>query len=358
MRVPLPRMWGTFVIRGDDGRVIIVDREGEFDSGVPKAEEARGKRWVKAQSTRSSVVLKEPSITLSSPPRAGREGAQSKKEKHGHSHRRKRPHHSHLLSPPLEPLMPIEESEYEEEYELSCGEDVASPTGFFMTGGASGWPSRAPTLTASPEKLEPPPRSPTSSWPTPTHSTTTSVASSKLDRDETRSWTMDGLERSHRSESSHHSRRSSKSQTSRKQIKDDMSTRSYSTYKAPTVEEGRDTCSESVPSFDPKGWSGSAREHRSTKSSVNSCRAASENSWDGFEKKKTASEVSVAGSGSERSSLRGRSRSSGRARTEDVGWSSGSANGFDEDNETYLNEKWGGTRVRVCSRRTRVGGWE
>jgi hypothetical protein len=43
---------------------------------------------------------------------------------------------SHLSS--AKTLMPISESEYEEGYLQSDDEDMGSPTGFMMTGGASG----------------------------------------------------------------------------------------------------------------------------------------------------------------------------------------------------------------------------
>jgi len=34
------------------------------------------------------------------------------------------------------------------------------------------------------------------------------------------------------------------------------------------------------------------------------------------------------------------------------------ANGYDEDDETYLNESWDGVPVRVGSRKGSGGGWE
>jgi len=146
VRVPVPRVWGTFVIRGDHGRVIVVERDGEFDSGMPKVEEeAQGKRWVKAESTAPSEVLKKPSTRMDARPCVGRE-----------------------------------------DRELSGGADDASPTEFVMTGGASGWPSSAST-----------------------------------NRDDADSWPMGRGD--------------------------------CSTYKAPTVEDGRNTSSESVVSVDQKG---------------------------------------------------------------------------------------------------------
>jgi hypothetical protein len=59
VKVPAPLRWGTFIIKADDGRVIVIDEDGEFDSGLvkPVADEddkekvREGKRWVKAASS-------------------------------------------------------------------------------------------------------------------------------------------------------------------------------------------------------------------------------------------------------------------------------------------------------------------
>ena len=171
------------------------------------------------------------------------------------------------------------------------------------------------------------------------------------------------------------------------------------------------------------GWGGSAKGSvwRGSRASIKRLSAQSwgindvqsnngSHDWDGFERPKTTSEVSVAGSGSEQSwpasqhsqhthgsrhtHQTRRSHASHRSRKHSqTGWegsqhskhtnsndgwgrsnarsasswvnasSAGSspvkyANGFDEPNETYLNETWGGVPVRVASRRTSVAGWD
>jgi len=49
--IPMPPQWGTFVIKAEDGRVIVVDKDGEFDSGPQKAVSEQQRPWVKAAST-------------------------------------------------------------------------------------------------------------------------------------------------------------------------------------------------------------------------------------------------------------------------------------------------------------------
>jgi hypothetical protein len=45
-------------------------------------------------------------------------------------------------------------------------------------------------------------------------------------------------------------------------------------------------------------------------------------------------------------------------RTESEGGDEMYVNAYDEDNKTYLNENWGGVKVRVGSRRESVAGWD
>ncbi|KAI8933161.1 hypothetical protein NX059_009802 [Plenodomus lindquistii] len=436
--VPVPRQWGSFVITGEDGRVIVVDGEGEFDSGVrgQGREEKRreGPRWVRAPERRGEMGVRDDGV-----PRRER-----KEKRHRRSHRCKKGHCACVPAPPLKPLTTIAESEHEEMDQVSDGEDPVSPTGFFMTGGASGWPSREATSVASPARSEAHVRSSPGAWPSPPLSPIRSTAPSKHSSDQSSSWLGELEDRSARSLSSHHSNKSPKTRRSRRHEIDNMSTKSYSTYKAPTVEDALSTSSQSARSSKHVGWVDSAQDddtwgerkeaskkgsdvswNGSKKSSVSgwssSRKAASENSWDGFEKNKTASEISVAGSGSERSTLSSRAPSqalsdlsgkvsthgshrshrseksgtslpgwdgsqvskkrwsSEKAHVDDDGWggetsqsgwdgsemsgkrygagSNGSANGFDEADETYLNENWGGRRVRVGSRQTSVAGW-
>ncbi|CAI9628705.1 unnamed protein product [Alternaria burnsii] len=153
--VPVPPQWGTFVIKADDGRVIVVDKDGEFDSGPQKALSEQPKHWVKAASTVESASLAKGAVPHSTTmqrtsSRQTKERSKEKKQKSGSgkSVKNNRSRRSHLSSPKT--LTPISESEYEEGYLHSGGEDMGSPTGFMMTGGASGWPSsRATSVSVS-----------------------------------------------------------------------------------------------------------------------------------------------------------------------------------------------------------------
>ncbi|KAH4033962.1 hypothetical protein HBH92_127500 [Parastagonospora nodorum] len=456
--IPLPRRWGTFTIKADDGRVIVVDEDGEFDSGPQLQQEPR--KWVKAPTTASI------------PP--SEERRESKKKHLG----------------PIKSLMPIPESEYEEGYVLEGEEDLMSPTGFFMTGGASGWLERS----VSPVKfrqssrrsnsLKPasPIRSLPGSWPSPPLSPSKGASVSDISTSSAEPW---GGAKSRSSKKSHRSSRHGD---------DNVSTESYSTYKLATVEDAADTSSANGSLVKEGGWSGSQKSkgdewdggpdgnetgwgghkqasengwdgsknissssikssHRSSRPADNTdiwseqplpssialeqtlpsgiwpeqplrsgvrpeqplpsthlapsivqnwigdhgktvseasthkprshrhkhhsrsrsrglsahLAALSEASWDGFEKPKTMSDVSVAGTGSERSWPESRQRSRRSNRTDNWGGSqeanvgertdsesgrgSRYENGYDEDNGTYLNGSWSGVKVRVRSRR-------
>ncbi|KAF2852089.1 hypothetical protein T440DRAFT_467323 [Plenodomus tracheiphilus IPT5] len=322
-----------------------------------------------------------------------------------------------------------------------------------MTGGASGWPSRDGTAIASSVRSEAHGRSLPGSWPSPALSPVKSTFVSQQSSDDSISWAVDNECHSKRIESSNRSAKSHMAHRSTRHEIEHISTKSYSTYKAPTVEDAHNTSSESASSLQQPGWGGvtykegdwqgdkkgsGASWNRNKKSDTNgrgaSSKAASNNSWDGFEKNKTDSEVSVAGSGSEKSALSslapshrgaktsthrshrsGRSRASNidfgaqtgwggsevsrktwggeKGRIDDDGWgdrggdetseggchvngsqhgsgrrrrrraggSKGSANAFEEPDETYLNENenenWRGTPARVGSRQTSVAGW-
>lgn len=503
--VPVPPKWGTFVIKGDDGRVIVVGEDGEFDSGVKAkdGDEQLGK-WVKAPTTVSVVSKPAPKLSRS---------------KHGKSRSKK-----DLLQSPIKELTAIPESEYEDIHQPSVvGKDLGSPTGFFMTGGASGWPSRAATSvaspaksklvsrhssTASPVKLASSTHSPPGAWPSPLPSPTRSTIVSE--RSSTKKASVNSW-------GERHSHRSDKSDKSWKKDVDTVSVRSHSTYKPVTVEDAADTSSSEIlkPVHDvewggshagsAKSWAGSKKSSQrsnssekkasvsgwesspqgSVKSSRHSTKAPnshawtnlqptnaepfaapaslqnwvgarletvssasdtstrrtrrqrsqshrshshapseqqwsgseqyddrlSEVTWDGYEKTKTLSDVSVVGTGSERSSRAPsqhsqrshethRSHKSHRSSTHGApenwtgsehswaqsqkanvdgwggeetdgdgegGWSGSQegrgegsrlSNGYDEDNETYLNEDWSGVKVRVRSRRVSGSGWD
>ncbi|KAJ4377394.1 hypothetical protein N0V83_000219 [Neocucurbitaria cava] len=482
----LPPKWGPFVIREENGRVTVIDEDGEFDSGpLEDAEKERteGMRWIRVtssteptsvtSSTEVSTLLSSSLSTqsiYSHDAKAPRPREKDKKHsRRSQSHKRKKAHHHR--HPPT-PLTTMLESDYEDGYQLSGGEDnVMSPTQFFMTGGASGWPSSrtstsvaAPAAKAttpygssnhdSPVKSRSPVCSPPGGWPSsplpsPVKSVVVSEQSWGGGNDNRNAWGEDDSqpkERSERSSSSYRSERSNTSRTSRRgQGFENTSTRTYSVYRAPTVQDASETSSEGMMRrYVQTGWGGSLksgsgkqavrnRKDQNTDYSAGSSHAGSEQDlggndersgtgWDGYERVKTVSEVSVVGTGSLRSSRESHSQapsrqtatacshssrpashahsdlgsqmgwgggsrasrqswSSEKARVDDDGWggsqqksseggranssskrgsekASRYANAYDEDNETYLNENWGGTPVRVGSRQTRVAGWD
>ncbi|CAN9206140.1 unnamed protein product [Alternaria alternata] len=152
--VPMPPQWGTFVIKADDGRIIVVDKDGEFDSGPQKALSEQPKHWVKAASTVESASLAKGPVPHSTPmhrmsSRQTKERSKQKqKQKSGTEKSMKNNKSRRSCLSSSKTLTPISESEYEEGYLHSDGEDMGSPTGFMMTGGASGWPSSRATSVA------------------------------------------------------------------------------------------------------------------------------------------------------------------------------------------------------------------
>jgi hypothetical protein len=326
--IAIPPQWGTFVIKAEDGRVIIVGKDGEFDSGPQKAPSEPPERWVKAPST---IVSPSPT-EVSHPPSPPKhrttantskdhteEKQKEKESRHeGKKHKHKKSHHSHLL-PPVKALTPISESEYEDGYLPSGGEDIGSPTGFMMTGGASGWPSTAVKSVVSPassvgggydymipnspvrsisqgyryvipdsdgyeyaipdtpSKSKPasPVRSPPGSWPPPPVSPVKSKSKALSENSWSGSkyedaWKVISPTHSHRSKRSHRTSKSEKSHRSRKH-EDTHSVKSHSTYRAPTVEDAANTSSEEKEDYIKTGWGGSVD-------------AASVQSWKGSQK--------------------------------------------------------------------------
>ncbi|KAJ4993384.1 hypothetical protein SVAN01_00932 [Stagonosporopsis vannaccii] len=162
--VPKPVKWGVFVIKAEDGRVIVVDEKGEWDSGpVGRAggegaegegeeqETAGAKRWVRAASTLSADTPPFPTASVHMKATAATSGMH-KSTRRGRCEGGKRtsgdPIPSHQGSPPT----PILESEYSfDPHDTVPSTPLASPTDFFMTGGLSAWPSR----TASLERTDP-----------------------------------------------------------------------------------------------------------------------------------------------------------------------------------------------------------
>jgi hypothetical protein len=368
--IPLPPRWGTFIIKADDGRVIVVEEHGEFDSG-PKAEkEESGNKWVKAPTTIS--------LPLSTP-------YSSEQECDKRPHKGKKKHKN--VPEPIKMLTTILESEYEEDGDqASVGEDLMSPTDFVMTGGAGGWPSRHTSPVRSlielghssrhsarksltKEKLESPVRSLPGSWPSPLQSPTKSVISVS-----DRSTSTGNSVQSWGKQSSRHSRGCKEFHKYSRHDGDNVSMRTHSTYKPPAVEDAPDTSSENASALKAGAWDKShksnsgdwggskigskhgssskkgsekswkaaneetweteqpdsennhassivqnwvsdrikttsdasthksrSRQHRNHNGSRSKSHVSSEASWDGYEKPKTMSEVSVAGTESERS---------------------------------------------------------
>jgi len=494
----LPR-WGIIVIRADDGRVIVVDEDGEFDSGtMVETGNERPKPWVKAASTVTPPSSTATSVPLP-PPKHQIPSSTPKSLVKDHSNKEASTwKHKKSQRSPLGILVSIPESEYEDGY-LPATEPVGSPTNFLMTGGASGWPSRANTYSAPPtvsvrdgyndivtrpkgrkvregyRYVRPKAHGKTGNSGYEYGQTSTDGISKTASE---QSWNSGQLENAWEGRKASHGRgserlhqhsSSGKSRNGKKEG-DDVSMKSYTTYKAPTVEDAPDTASEdnasagwgrggkksssvqtslnmkklnepawNVPhphtwatggktpgeqswddrpkAADNPGWTGiqpsvfpDRHAHSPTWSPV---RPSSGATWDGFERLKTLSDVSVVGSGSERESQGSRnwsrassgppstlkSRPSHRNSTtwedDQIGqaggqaskrsqpkvhrskewsdsqaesWSGGHkvttgvdggwdadgatkyANGFDEDNETYLNDNWGGIPVRVGGR--------
>lgn len=150
--VPAPLKWGTFVIKGDDGRVVVIDDRGEYDSGtVEQTLEApvEGKRWVKAARSPSppACVLLPPgedNITRSSTKKEKSRSRRDSKVKTSRSSAKGRRR-------PIA-LSPVPESEHSTSHPVKPS--PASPTQFFMTGGLGEWPS--PTIASRPPSLSPP----------------------------------------------------------------------------------------------------------------------------------------------------------------------------------------------------------
>lgn len=442
--ISLPPRWGTFVIKADHGRIIVIDEDGEFDSGPLQQQEL--KKWVEAP-----TAIELPSLPSVSP---------SEKKIH-----KDKENYRYQLEP-SKSLTTISESEHKHIHQPSISGHSMSPTGFSMTGGASEWPSGTVSSIGSPikskrssrhsfvsspgkDKSRSPLRSPPGGWPSPP--LLGKKGNSIVSTSTVQSW---GEEKSC---CSHKNTKSSRHDV------DNTSNKTYSTYKPAAVEDAPDTSSENNSMLQAKAcnysqknsassWGGSNRvnehscidsrqgsrktlphsgkpranvnthgasvqnwvsDHVKTVSEASTqsrsirdrsqtiFRVPSEISWDGYEIPKTMSEVSIAGTGSERSwshsqtssrhSQDRRSKGSSRqghkssTRGSSTGWQDsehswrGSQkaivgervdtkhgprwdNGkeYDVDSKTYLNED--GVRVRMgsrsWSRRESVSGWE
>lgn len=382
--VPLPREWGTFVIREKDGRVVVVDKEGEFDSG---AQQQPRRAWIRDESTgpaseTESVRGDGEQLRLEQQMGSGWSQGSSKTARRRH----KEFGWNSSQGSPTKVLSPISESECESGC-LSSGSKTTRLPRDFMMSGANAWsphtrPSAMSTVDSASE-----------SWD---YGTSKSVAEmvkkgyrhvKPVSRESKRAgdaWKVDGPEHWYRKNGSTSSSKSKRS------------TKSCSTYKAPAVEDASSTSLggdgrnlphpytwATSPANSPGNWSRGSKsadnpawtdiqayfsQQHVLNNSATTC-SSSEVTWDGFERDKTLSDVSIAGSSSTRGcpsnkSMQSNHDDTGRRSTSreqrradnQHGWeahgSSGRgtvryANGFDEDNATYLNANWGGTPVRV-----------
>lgn len=429
--VPLPRRWGTIVIKDGGGRVIVVDEEGEFDSrSMMEDGNKEGGKWIKAATAVSGSSVE------------GQDRVRKDKRK------------KKKLPEPANVLPSIQESEYEEVPADDTAEtDIMSPTDFFMTGGASGWPipkassiAYSSTKSFSKSKKGSPMRSLPGSWPSPPQSPTKNLpvsGTSSVASSSKQSWGK---------ESSHHSYGSRRSQNSLRHNGDNVSVKTYSTYKPAAVEDAPDTSSDNPsvlqdtewPDYhktsagwgsgkgstsstsskrsSAKGWKGAEEtwvnneqqdipamqdwtgqrvktaieaSSRASHHQIQRSHTPSEASWDGYERPKTESEVSVVGTDSERywpgsqlssrhSRVSDESRQysrSGSMHESHVGWGdsdgwggsqtanvdgwegtgmgSGSGIGKDDIDETSEEgEDWSSLNIKVKSRRESVGEWQ
>ncbi|UPX19614.1 uncharacterized protein EKO05_0009872 [Ascochyta rabiei] len=226
VKVQAPVKWGTFVIRGELGRVIVVDAEGEFDSGVHGVggdDVAGRKRWVRVGSGVEA---------LSSTRRSDRGEGWAAMVGAQHEH----------LPPVAEPKLAYSHND------TVTISSPASPTAFLMTRGLSGWPSR----TVSPRATS----------PTVPHAIT---------------WASTSVP-----------------QTPPTNTK--RTSRSPANFPTSDRNAGRSSDGSDV------GWGGSKSAPNPGWGSDSDCDDKDDKeSWDGFERRKTASEVSVVGSVSDRS---------------------------------------------------------
>ena len=376
--VPLPREWGTFVIREKDGRVVVVDEEGEFDSGAQQQQPRWA--WIKA-SEAESVREDGEQLRLEQHMGSGRSEGSAKTARRRH----KKFGRCSNQGLPTKVLAPIPEFECESGCLSSGSETTRSPAEFMMSGTNAWSPHTQPSAVSTVDSAS-------ESWD---YRSSKSVAEmvrkgyrhvkpvSRESRRAGDAWEVDGPDHWYQNNGS----------TSSKSKK---STKSCSTYKAPAVEDASSTSlggdarnlphpytwatspSNSVGNWsrrrkaaDNPAWTGTqaypSQQH--VLNNTPTTHSSSEVTWDGFERDKTLSDVSIAGSSSthgcpSNKSMQSNHHDTGRRSTSreqrradnQHGWEAhGSSrrgtvrygNGFDEDNATYLNANWGGTPVRV-----------
>ncbi|KAK7188945.1 hypothetical protein PSPO01_05054 [Paraphaeosphaeria sporulosa] len=178
VRIPKPLTWGTFVIEGSDGRVVVVDKEADYDSGRPgereemgarerEYEERIGKRKAKDAARREKESDKEVKVRAAVEARERREREEEEKARAqaaSGDQQRKDEHRRHRCRQPSSRLLaPIPEAHTPEESVT----DIVSPTKFFMTGVRSepfSTTHRHTMLSAKPPSLS---KYPPGAWPVP-----------------------------------------------------------------------------------------------------------------------------------------------------------------------------------------------
>lgn len=370
VKVCVPRKWGTFVIKEKEtGRVVVVGRDGEFDSGPrvlkkSPTEKERGqgtdkyKRkertgWIRAAPL--SPAVPPPKETETLPPtylqateRNRAKSTASTYEKDDHSLKKNK------TPRPAKTLSRILESVHEDPGTKDDTTAIPSPTGFFMTGGASGWPSRMGTSVAPPSLVSSltsktksrraeSRRSRTEShasvpgaWmqsraqslaPEDSVSSVEVVSSVKLDKgwgsEKAVGWDVASV-------TSHGSRKA--------RLKGgDGSVKSYSTYRPPTVEDAPSVSSTDLKIGEEVGWSGSIKSVKSTK---NPRDKRSEKNWNTGSQAANSQEWSGSAKASEKSRH-------GSTKAESARWS-GSIKGVDvdswvADSQATSKQHWGGS---------------
>ena len=141
VRISVPGPWGVFVIKDEEGRVIVVDADGEYEGGGGADAEQVREGWGSlaarkrdgGESWSNEGFDEELGMRLSrhdewkEPPEEGTKKSRSSRR----SHRAKTPS-----------LLTESESSTNKDFKPS---PPASPTRFLMTGAQSGWPSPTPS---------------------------------------------------------------------------------------------------------------------------------------------------------------------------------------------------------------------
>lgn len=248
--VPVPRQWGPFVIKDKDGRVVVVDGEGEFDSGpqdIHDGGKQQERRWVRAASTvESASPFFVAASTVLPPLDHQMDGDWFTKQ----AEAAKREHTKdewNMIQDFARPLTPIPESEDGNGSSATSGEFIRSSTG--LTAAVTTWNdgSQASTTTGN------------------SHRPSRSI-------DESRGWVS-------------------------------PSKLPHPFTWATSPFNGHERWIHGVKVTDDSEWTDSETSSLQKSAIDNTTRSLSEATWDGFERRKTLSDVSIAGSNSVRSSV-------------------------------------------------------